>query len=127
MTDLQAAVGRVQLSRLPEFIRRREKWFAMYLEHGLELLDAESADSQPVRYRIVMRCRRPSRVIAAFASEGIRAIVPIEKSELLDDPIKYPVALALTSETVSLPAHPGLSEEDVARIARVGRTAKEAS
>lgn len=124
MTDLQAAVGRVQLTRLPEFIQRREKWFDMYRKHGLDLLDAEAADSQPVRFRIVMRCGRPLRVVAALASAGIRAIVPIEKHELLDDPVKYPVALALTIATVSLPAHPALSEEDVARVALA---AKEAS
>ena len=124
MTDLQAAVGRVQLNRLPDFIERREKWFSMYQEAGLDLLDGSTLGVQPVRYRIVMRCTHPARVIAALASAGIRAIVPIEERELLDDPTHYPEALALANSTVSLPAYPSLREEDVARIARI---AKEAS
>ena len=30
MTDLQAAIGRVQLSRLPNFLEKRENWFKIY-------------------------------------------------------------------------------------------------
>jgi perosamine synthetase len=116
MTDLQAAVGRVQLRRLPEFIGFREKWFAMYRDEGLDLVD-ESLRVQPVRYRIVMRCTRPDRAISAFAAAGIQSIIPIEEGELLDDSARYPAALALSNTTVSLPAYPGLREEDVARIA----------
>jgi perosamine synthetase len=123
MTDMQAAIGRVQLNRLPEFIECRGKWFAMYQEAGLDLLDDKTLGIQPVRYRIVMRCTEPVSVIAALASAGIRAIVPIEKRELLDDPTHYPVALALANTTVSLPAYPGLREEDVARIARTAKAA----
>lgn len=123
MTDLQAAVGRVQLDRLPEFVERREKWFSMYQEAGLDLFDDRTLGVQPVRYRIVMRCTEPNRVIAALASAGIRAIVPIEERELLDDPTHYPEALALANTTVSLPAYPGLREEDVARIARIAMEA----
>lgn len=123
MTDLQAAVGRVQLNRLPEFIERREKWFAIYQEAGLDLLDDRTPGVQPVRYRIVIRCTKPARVIAALATAGIRAIVPIEERELLDDSTHYPAALALANTTVSLPAYPMLREEDVVRIARIAMDA----
>lgn len=123
MTDMQAAVGRVQLKRLPEFIERREKWFSMYQEAGLDLLEGRLIEGQSVRYRIVMRCTEPTRVIAALASEGIRAIVPIEARELLDDSIHYPAALTLANTTVSLPAYPSLREDDVARIARIAMEA----
>jgi perosamine synthetase len=123
MTDLQAAVGRVQLSRLPEFLRSREEWFGMYQSGGLDLLDLRRTGAQSVRYRIVMRCAQPARVISALASAGIQAIVPIEQSEILDDSAYYPVALELTNTTVSLPAYPGLKEEDVARIARAAKDA----
>lgn len=123
MTDLQAAVGRVQLSRLPDFIERREKWFSMYREAGLDLLDETTHGVRPVRYRSVMRCSDPARVIAALGVAGIRAIVPIEECELLDDPIKYPAALRLANSTVSLPAYPSFREEDVARIARIAKEA----
>lgn len=123
MTDLHAAVGRVQLGRLPEFIKRREEWFALYREAPLDLLDFTNVDVRPVRYRIVMKCAQPSRVIKALESEGIRAIVPIEPRELLDEPARYPVAWALTTTTVSLPAYPGMREEDIVRIASIAKQA----
>ena len=123
MTDLQAAVGRVQLSRLPSFIDQRERWFALYRHAGLDLLDDRTSDMQPVRYRSVMRCEDPGRVISALAAEGIRAIVPIEASELLEAPANFPIARTLTNTTVSLPIYPGLRKDDVARIARIAREA----
>ena len=119
MTDLQAAVGRVQLARLPYFMATREKWYSMYKLAGLSMLSDKNAGVIPVRYRIVMLTRQPSRVIAALNSAGIRAIVPIEEYELLDGGMHYPVAVALANSSVSLPAWPGLKEEDVLKIARI--------
>jgi perosamine synthetase len=123
MTDLQAAIGRVQLARLPEFIENREKWFAIYRARGLDLLGDRTLGVQPVRYRIAMQCAQPSHVIAELASAGIRAIVPIEQRELLDDATRYPVASTLTKTIVSLPGYPSLREEDVIRIASAAKRA----
>jgi perosamine synthetase len=123
MTDLQAAVGRIQLNRLPDFIERREKCFSTYQKAGLDLLNDNAPGVQSVHYRNVMRCAQPGRIIAALASAGIRAIVPVEKRELLDESTRYPEALALSNSTVSLPAYPSLREEDVERIARIARDA----
>lgn len=123
MTDLQAAVGRVQLSRLPALIAQREEWFSIYRQAGLELLDDKTAGVQPVRYRAVMRCDDPSSVVATLASKGIRAIVPIKEFELLDFPANYPVARALTHTTVSLPMYPSLQKKDVTLIARIAQEA----
>jgi hypothetical protein len=54
-------------------------------------------------------------------SLGARAIVPIDERDLLDDSIRYPVALALANTTVSLPAYPSLRKDDVARIASIAK------
>ena len=123
MTDLQAAVGRVQLSRLHGFITQRERWFSLYRQAALNLIDDKTSGMQSVRYRVVMRCDDPGRVIAALAAVGVRAIVPIEECELLDTPESYPTARAWANSTVSLPAYPGLREEDVVRIARIAKEA----
>lgn len=123
MTDLQAAVGRVQLRRLPDFISQRERWFSIYRQAGLDLLDGTTSSIQPVRYRSVMRCGDPVRVIEALEAEGVRAIVPIKEVELLDTPSDYPLARTLANSTVSLPIYPELREQDVMRIARIAQEA----
>ena len=123
MTDLQAAIGRVQLERLPAFIAQRERWIAIYRQAGLELVDS-SAGMRPVRYRIVMRCPSPKRVIAKLANEGICAIVPVADSELLDKSLDFREALTFSRTTVSLPAYPSLQEGDVIRIARIAKASE---
>ncbi len=61
MTDLQAAIGRVQLKKLPAFINQREKWFQIYSEIGLNLIDSKLKNHTSVRYRIVHRCKNPKK------------------------------------------------------------------
>jgi len=119
MTDLQAAIGRVQLKKLPDFIKQRERWFKIYSEIGLNLIDSNLKNHKPVRYRIVHRCKNPKKIINALAKENIKAIIPIEKYELLDKPEKYPCALSLCKNTVSLPAHLNLNEKNVYRIGNI--------
>jgi hypothetical protein len=68
-----------------------------------------------------LRCAQPARIISALLSAGIKAIVPIDERDLLDDSIRDPVALALANTKVSLPAYPGLRKDDVARIASIAK------
>ena len=117
MTDLQAAIGRVQLARLPTFAARRAAIFSRYREAGLPLLDV-SAPAEPVRYRAVIRTRQPNGLIAALAAQNIKAIVPVETWELLDNPSAYPAAGALSRSSVSLPLYPALTDADLAHILR---------
>ena len=76
---------------------------------------------QPVHYRAVMRCADPLRLIATLRNNGVRAIVPVERWELLDEPEKYPMADRLARTTISLPLYPGLAASDAHRIAHVTR------
>jgi len=122
MTDLQAAIGRVQLEKLPLFIKQREEIFAIYRSAGLDLLDTTLPTFQPVRYRGVLRCPEPAKVIQALAASGVRAIVPVEAWELLDCPEKYLVANKMTHQTVSLPLYPILSPAEAGDIAAIVRT-----
>jgi perosamine synthetase len=115
MTDLQAAVGRVQLRKLPRFIARRDEIFAKYRRAGLEALDADDA-ALPVRYRFVMRSERPHWAIEALARHDITAIVPLSEWELLAPSEGFPNAAALARTTISLPIYPSLSDEDACRV-----------
>lgn len=121
MTDLQAAIGRVQLGKLPKFMEQRERLFGIYANAGLELLGSSSESTEPVRYRAVMRCAEPARLIEALRNNGVRAIVPVERWELLDEPEKYPAADRLANTSISLPLYPGLAVNDAQKIADIAK------
>ncbi|MHB1207141.1 MAG: DegT/DnrJ/EryC1/StrS family aminotransferase [Rhodospirillaceae bacterium] len=115
MTDLQAAIGRAQLQKLPAFLGRRAEIFSRYREAGLPLLDV-AAPAKPVRYRAVVKTSQPERLIAALAAHNIKAIVPVETWELLDAPAAYPAAEAFTRTSVSLPIYPSLTDGELDNI-----------
>jgi perosamine synthetase len=119
MTDLQAAIGRVQLKKLPFFIEQREKWFNIYKEFNLQLIESKNKNFTPVRYRIVHKCRNPHEIIESLKKNNIKAIIPVEERELLDKSKKYPFALELAHSTVSLPAHLALTENQIREIANI--------
>ena len=119
MTDLQAAIGRVQLGRLPEFLGAREALFGRYREAGIPLLDLPAQSRcRAVRTRAVMLTRDPAGVIAALEKREIRAIVPFEVRELLETPALVPCARLLAQSSVSLPLYPTLSGEQADEIIR---------
>jgi perosamine synthetase len=118
MTDLQAAIGRVQLRKLPGFVARRDEIFARYRAAGFDLLD-ERSHGVPVRYRSIVRTESPRTVIGKLARHDIAAIVPVEDWELLAPPDQYPNAAALTRTTVSLPTYPSLSDQERSRVVDV--------
>lgn len=112
MTDIQAAIGRAKLKKLPSFLERRETIFQRYKSAGFPLMDGQRA----VRYRAVLRTSKPRETIAALAEDGIKAIVPIEDWELLGNPDDFPNAKHLTQTTVSLPIYPSLTDKEVSKI-----------
>lgn len=117
MTDVQAAIGRVQLSRINEFLDRREEIFSKYKQSGIPFL--ESHDDSRVtaaRYRAVFTTKRQSSTLQYLRERGVSAIVPIHDWELLDQLGTYPVARGLTNEAISLPLYPGLRDKEVNKI-----------
>lgn len=116
MTDMQAAVGRVQLGRLAEFTERRHEIFERYRAAGIPLLDSDLEAAQPVRYRAVARVSDPAAFISHLAERAIGAINPLDDRELLGPIGAQPNAHAMTQETVSLPVYPTLLDSDIDRV-----------
>lgn len=114
MTDLQAAIGSVQLQRFSAFLKRREAIYQQYKAAKLPVLDAEQG-IQPVRYRAILRTSKQKEVIKKLAEHHISAAVPIRAVEI-SSPKKYPNALEWAQNTVSLPIYPSLKDEEVKRI-----------
>ena len=116
MTEIQAAIGRTQLKKLPSFLKRREEIFHKYKKSGINLLDTnpENTQIQPVRYRAIMITDEQSKILSKLNSENITAVIPIEEWELLKQDIDLlPNAMEFSKKTISLPIYPSLTDDEI--------------
>ena len=121
MTDIQAAIGRVQLKKLPSFISRRDEIYNRYKSAGMSLLGSDCDKKTPVRYRAILSTQNQSNIIRSLMEHSISSIIPIMEEELLDKEGSYPNAIDLTRTTVSLPIYPSLTDHEVGEIIKFSR------
>jgi dTDP-4-amino-4,6-dideoxygalactose transaminase len=126
MTNLHAAIGRVQLARLAGWTaqrRRNAAFLSAHLEGVVVPTVAPGATHVWHQYTIRVAADR-DRVVAALREEhgvGSGVYYPIPNHELPSlRRFAPPVALDRTAEAaaqvISLPVHPSLSDEDLDRI-----------
>lgn len=120
MTNIAAAMGRVQLERLPSYTRaRREN--AAFLDETLRdtafVEPVEPDDRTHVYHQYTVRCERRSRVREILDGFGVdagvyypRAIHQEPAYEGVDPTV--PAAEYAADSVLSLPVHPHLSEAD---------------
>lgn len=115
MTEIQAAIGREQLKKLPEFLEKRNKIFMKYQNEGLELLDGKDEQSNiiPARYRAIVKTDDPKKMIESLKNVGVKAIIPIEEWELQGQEPNFPNAIKICNQTVSLPIYPSLTNDEL--------------
>lgn len=138
LTDIAAALGRVQLAKLPAAVRRRRQ-NARILSQGLADLPgikipevAENVEHAFCLYTICL----DSKVLGfsreqfrkALAREGIETAVhyplPLHRQPIFRGYGRdrdFPVSTRLAECVVSLPVHPELSRRDLERIVRAVR------
>lgn len=145
MSELQAALGLVQMDRLPEILRRREENFSR-LKSGLSgldclrVLDAVDPRAESARYCLVMVLEGPladkrSAVARALNEAGVGTSVyypqPVPRMRYYQgltpyDPAKYPVAESLSDSGIALPVGPHLGTDDMDYIVdRVGAVVRQ--
>ena len=119
LTDLQAAVARIQLKRLPDFIARRRA-IAQEYDRAIERtrwtkLNRPAGD---IFFRYIIHCDNPTHLIDLFRDEGITACLPVYR------PIHRYLGLSgcpgterIHSSAVSLPCYPALSDGEVEAVA----------
>lgn len=127
MTDLQAAIGLVQLNRLAFFLERRN-WLAdeyRTILNGTELVPPiVPAGRTHVYYRFVVRMPDlhdqvdgVSSVIARFEGRGVQCRKPVFRSLHryleLDG---FPASEEAERTALSIPLFPSLTDEDVAQV-----------
>lgn len=120
LTDLQAALGVVQLRKLPILLGRRLEIASRYHEFFRELLLAVPVcpqDRTHIYYRYVIRTERLSELLDAGRESGIAYRRPVFKPLHQYLGISgYPKTDAACLETVSIPIYPSLSDMEIKTI-----------
>ncbi|MFC7134029.1 MULTISPECIES: DegT/DnrJ/EryC1/StrS family aminotransferase [Salinibaculum] len=124
LPDLAAAIGRVQLRRLPEFVEKRRE-NARRLTEAIEEADIEApTERSGVRHayhQYTVRSDRRDELADRLAEFGVDTAVyypkAVHKEPAYDefDP-EAPVAERAAETVLSLPVHPRLSRRDVDAI-----------
>jgi perosamine synthetase len=127
MTDLHAAIGRVQLRRLPEWTAARRR-NAEFLTSGLEHLlhqdrlsvPRAAPSAQPVWHQYTVRTQQRDQLAVTLAGLGVRTEVyystPIHRLPAFDLELDLPQTAAAAKEVLSLPVHPALSTANLKHI-----------
>lgn len=123
MTDIQAALGLSQLSRLAAFVERRRELAERYREklHKLPVgLPPADSDSRSAWHLYVIQVRERARVFSALREQGIGVQVhympvhlhPYYQQRFSFREGDFPVAERFYEQAISLPLYPDLSDEE---------------
>jgi perosamine synthetase len=122
MTEMAAAMGRVQLRRLPDLnaVRRNNAHaYADALPAGV-CPPVEHAGRRHAWHLYTVRVSGRDAVAARLAGQGIQNgvyyRVPVHRQPSYDDRSELPVTDRLATEVLSLPVHPGVGRRDVERV-----------
>lgn len=138
MTDLQAAIGLAQLSKLRAVLEHRRRLHGLYVceltgVHGLSLVDPSTPDARPSCFMFRVLSPRRDDICAALRAAGIgyRLTYPRPlylQPAFLETPTlcrvsPCPIAEQYAREVISLPMHWNLTSQDVTEVSSVIRGA----
>jgi len=133
MTDIHAAIGRVQLGKLPAWTRTRQEnaaYFDAHLEGVVTPVVAEGATHVYHQYTIRIEgatAAERDRFATALREEhlvgcGVYYPTPVHRLETFRTEVDLPVTERLAAEVLSLPVHPSISEQERERIVEAVNT-----
>lgn len=129
MTDLQAAVGRAQLSRLEVFIQKRitiaKRYSLAFSDLDVEL-PFEPLNGKHTFHRYMIKIRGDiNTFMQRCYLKGVKVKQPVKPMPLhryMGLPIKdFPNTEKIMSTSVSIPIYPTLTDEQIALVSRVVR------
>lgn len=121
MTDIAAAIGRVQLRRLPTWNERRRSIAARY-DEGLDGVTTPpvTGGAHHVYHQYTVRTPDRDRLLAHLDERGIDAAVyypvPVHRLPAYALTLDLPETERASREAISLPVRPGLTDGEVARV-----------
>ncbi len=120
MSGLAAALGRVQLRRLPEFVKRRRR----IAEDYCRATGIGSPVPGHVYYRFTVRARAVESFVRFLAARGVEGKRPVYRplhTYFATAPGEFSGADELHRTVVSVPCYPALRPGEVERVARALR------
>jgi len=120
MTDMQAALGRSQRKRLPDFLNRRQAIARRY-DQALQALGFPLPSKQPDRdhifYRYILQHGQVEQLMRAMTDRGIACRRPIYRPlHHYLGRVDFPVTERAWQESLSIPIYPALRNEDIFHI-----------
>lgn len=120
LTDIQAALGKSQLKKLPSFIEKRQEIAGLYnagLEHVVSRIPSVPEGKEHIYYRYVIPVDNPKGFMDKMHEKGIVCRRPVFK------PLHrylglsgYEITEEVWSKTVSIPISPSLTGQEAHRI-----------
>jgi len=122
MTDIQAAMGIIQLNKLNQFLKNRKRIAEIYIkicqEKGWNFQKSKNKNFIPNWYRFVLKADTDFilRLKGDLLNLGIKCIIPIEDWELLSNYLKlnsndFKNSEFIAKSTLSLPIFPDLVKD----------------
>jgi dTDP-4-amino-4,6-dideoxygalactose transaminase len=121
MSNIMAAIGRVQLTRFDEFKQKRQELARMYVSNlnkvsSIQLLDIDYNTVVPHIFVILIKDGKRDDVKRKLEADGIQLGIHYKPNHLLSyykSQYKLPLTEEIYLELTTLPLHPDLSGEDV--------------
>jgi perosamine synthetase len=120
MSDIQAALGLIQLNKLPDFVQRRKEialgYNGAFADLGIELPQGEF---DHVYYRYVLRAEKDvSEIISRIQEKGVMATRPVFKPlhRYLELRSGFKNTDRAYSTALSIPIYPSLTEEEQDKV-----------
>ncbi len=127
MSEILAAVGRVQLKHLPEWIERRRKvagWYNSRLDADDIVLPVEKGWAKHVYHLYVIRHKERDKLKEFLKGRGIATGIhyplPVHLQPAMKEyagNVRLKFTERVTEEVLSVPMHPEMKEEDVEYVA----------
>ena len=122
MSEVCAAIGRVQLRRIDSWVSKRNQ-NASEIKHSTKIRES----SIHSWHQLCLLSDNPNEVISKFDEAGIDARVyypiPCNRHQVYSEHFQHEVSLAKCDDyahrLVAIPVHPSLSEEEIFRINQV--------
>lgn len=126
LTDLAAAVGRVQLRRLAELVERRRQLARRYDRELADLgLRRPPAVTGDIHYRYVVAVDGVDEAICRLQAESVAARRPVAEPlhRALGSGGRFPGTESMWRGALSLPLYPALSDDEAGRVIAAARRA----